>query len=549
MTSTPPARPDAVFVFRPPPPRAAGPDPLRWWALAVIALAQLTVLLDGTIVNIALPSAQAELGMGDGSRQWVITAYSLALGGLLLLGGRVVDLMGRRRAFVVGLLGFSVASAVGGAATTPVMLFAARAGQGAFAALLMPTALSLLVTMFTDPRERGRAFAVFGTVSGVGSAAGLILGGLLTEYLGWRWCMYVNVPIALAAIAGGLRVLRGDGRGPGGTRLDVAGALWGCGGVTAAVYGCSAAEARGWADATVLGALAAAAVLLVVFAVHQGRVRDPLLPLRVVRERMRAGALGIAALGQIGTFAVLLFVTYYLQVVLGYSAVLAGVAFLPLTVGMTGGVTLAARLAPRSPARSLVTPALLVAAAGALLLTRVGTGSSYAAVVLPALVLCGLGLGGAAMTAMTVATAGVAPADSGAASAVFTAAQQVGGSVGTAVLNTVAASVAADRLAGTPTPSPGARAEAAVHGFTVALWAVVALLVAGAAAALLLGAPRRAGHRGGRGPGRGDVARGVFRGLRRPARVRVQGRAVGCGGCLAAADRTDVDSVKDVHRP
>ncbi|WP_159041034.1 MFS transporter, partial [Streptomyces sp. FxanaA7] len=292
MTTRPPARPDTVSVFRSsgaqpagtgtrpagtppraagPDPRAAEPDPLRWWALTVIALAQLTVLLDGTIVNIALPSAQADLGMGDGSRQWVITAYSLSLGGLLLLGGRVVDLVGRKRAFVVGLLGFSVASAVGGAATTPVMLFAARAGQGAFAALLMPTALSLVVTMFTDPRERGRAFGVFGTISGVGSAAGLILGGLLTEYLGWRWCMYVNVPIALVAIGGGLRVLREDERSAGGARLDVVGALWGCGGVAAAVYGFSTAEARGWADAVVLGALAASAVLLVVFAVRQGR--------------------------------------------------------------------------------------------------------------------------------------------------------------------------------------------------------------------------------------------------------------------------------------
>lgn len=488
MTITPPTRPGTLSAFRPPGREASGPDPLRWWALTVIALAQLTVLLDGTIVNIALPSAQADLGMGNGSRQWVITAYSLALGGLLLLGGRVVDLVGRKRAFVVGLLGFSVASAVGGAATTPVMLFAARAGQGAFAALLMPTALSLVVTTFTDPKERGRAFGVFGTISGVGSAAGLIFGGLLTEYLSWRWCMYVNVPIALVAIGGGLRVLREGERGTGRARLDAVGALWGCGGVTAAVYGFSTAEARGWTDALVLGALAASAVLLVVFAVHQSRVRDPLLPLHIVRERGRAGALGIAALGQIGTFAVLLFLTYYLQVVLGYSAVAAGVAFLPLTVGMTGGVTLAARLAPRLAPQALVTPALLVAAAGALLLTRVGTDASYATLVMPALVLCGLGLGCAAMTAMTVATAGVAPADSGAASAVFTAAQQAGGSVGTAVLNTVAASVAADRLA--RAASDGAQAEAAVHGFTVALWVVVALLVAGAAAALLLATPR-----------------------------------------------------------
>ncbi|MDR3034306.1 MAG: MFS transporter [Kitasatospora sp.] len=468
---------------RPGPP---APDPLRWWALAVIAAAQLTVLLDGTIVNIALPSAQRDLGLGDGSRQWIVTAYTLALGGLLLLGGRVVDVVGRKRAFVTGLIGFAAASALGGAATVPAALLAARAAQGAFAALLTPAAISLVVATFTEPGERGRAFGVLGAISGAGSAGGLIAGGLLTEYLDWRWCMYVNVPIALAAVAAGLRVLRDPGgRGP--VRLDVPGALLGCGGLTVLVLGFARAEDSGWTSLPVGAAFAAGAVLLALFALRQTRAAHPLVPPRLVRDRARAGALAVAALGMVGVFGLLLFLTYYLQVVRGDSAVAAGVSILPLTVGMTAGVMLGARLAGRlAPCRTVV-PGLLVAAAGVALLALVDTGSSYPAQVLPALLLAGLGMGSTSMTCMVVATAMVAPADSGAASALYTTAQQIGGSVGTAVLNTVAAEAAARHLA-----AGADRAQSTVYGFTTALWGVAVLLVLTAlGTGLLVGGPLR----------------------------------------------------------
>ncbi|MFD9322381.1 MFS transporter [Streptomyces sp. NPDC060053] len=498
MTGSSAVSPGAPRAPEQPRETAAAPDPRRWWALAVIATAQLTVLLDGTIVNIALPSAQRDLGMSDGNRQWVITAYTLALGGLLLLGGRVVDIFGRKRAFVTGLLGFAAASALGGAATAPGVLFTARACQGAFAALLTPSALSLLITTFTEPKERGRAFGVYGSISGIGSAAGLIAGGLLTEYLNWRWCMYVNVPIALGAVAAALWILPDGARGTA-LRLDVPGAVLGCGGLTAVAYGFSEAEPRGWHSRPVLGALALGAALLVLFVVRQTRARHPLLPLGIVRDRRRAGALLVTGLGQIGMFGLLLFMTYYLQGVLGYSAVAAGVAFLPLTAAMTIGVTqIAARLAPHTAPRRVIVPGLLSAALGMLLLTRIDTDSAYVPHVLPAMVLFGLGLGSAGMTAMVAATAGVLPRDSGAASAMVTTSQQIGGSLGTAVLNTVAASAAARHLAHSSRTDTLARAESTVHGFTVALWGVVGLLLLTAAAAALLidgPAPQRAERR------------------------------------------------------
>lgn len=295
-----------------------GEDPRRWWGLVVIALAQLMVVLDATIVNIALPSAQRDLGMSDGNRQWVITAYTLAFGGLLLLGGRVADLVGRKRTFVIGLVGFAAASALGGAATGSGMLFAARALQGVFAALLAPSALSLLTTTFTDPKERGKAFGIYGALAGSGSAIGFIVGGLLTEYLNWRWCLYVNVPIAVAAVIGAL-VLLHDRPGHAGARLDVPGVLLGCGGLVAIVYGFSEAQPRGWSDALVLTLLVGGVVLLAAFVWWQSRTPMPLLPLHIVKDRNRAGCFLTMGLAVIGMFGLFLFMTYYLQVVLAYS--------------------------------------------------------------------------------------------------------------------------------------------------------------------------------------------------------------------------------------
>jgi EmrB/QacA subfamily drug resistance transporter len=458
--------------------------------LVVIALAQLMVVLDATIVNIALPSAQRDLDMSDGNRQWVITAYTLAFGGLLLLGGRIADLVGRKRTFVVGLVGFAAASALGGAATGAGMLFGARALQGVFAALLAPSALSLLTTTFTDPRERGKAFGIYGALAGSGAALGFIVGGLLTEYLGWRWCLYVNVPIAIAAVLGALALLH-DRPGHAGARLDVPGVLLGCGGLVAIVYGFSEAESRGWTDPMVLSLFAAGAVLLAVFVWWQSRAPMPLLPLHIIRDRNRAGCFLTMALAVIGMFGLFLFMTYYLQAVLVYSPVRTGLAFLPLTAAIIIGSTqISARLLQRVPPRMLMVPGMLLAATGMVLLTQITTHSSYASEILPALLLLGLGMGLTFMPVFATATAGVAPHDSGVTSATVNTSQQVGGSIGTALLNTIATTSTATYVTAHLTnPSDRTRVvrEGVVHGYTVAIWwAAGIMLLAGLIAGLMV---------------------------------------------------------------
>ncbi|MFJ9628718.1 MFS transporter [Streptomyces sp. NPDC091280] len=469
-------------------------DNRRWWALVVIALAQLMVVLDMTIVNIALPSAQTDLGMSDGNRQWVITAYTLAFGGLLLLGGRVSDLAGRKNTFMIGLIGFAAASALGGAAANQGMLFGARALQGVFAALLAPSALSLLTTTFTDPKDRGKAFGVFGAIVGAGAAVGLLAGGFLTQYLDWRWCLYVNVPIALVAFAGAWVLLSDSSRHPE-AHLDIPGALLGSTGMLTLVYGFSEAESRSWGDGLVLGLLAAGVVLLLAFGLWQTRARVPLLPMTVVKDRQRIGAFLTILFVTIGMFGVFLFLTYYMQRVLGYSPVKTGVAYLPITVGMiTGSTQIAARLVYRVPPRTLIVPGLLVAAGALALIAQVGVEPAYTKYVLPGMLMLGLGMGTAMMTSVSLATGGVAPRDSGAASATFNTAQQVGGSIGTALLNTIAATVTtryATAHAGPGVDKPLLEAKAAVHGFNVATWwAMASLLLAALIAGVLVNTDR-----------------------------------------------------------
>ncbi|GAB2753373.1 MFS transporter [Streptomyces bullii] len=465
-------------------------DPRRWWGLVVIALAQLMVVLDSTIVNIALPSAQRDLGMTDGNRQWVITAYTLAFGGLLLLGGRIADLVGRKRTFVTGLVGFAAASALGGAATTPGLLFGARALQGVFAAVLAPSALSLLTTAFTDPRERGRAFGIYGVLAASGSATGFIVGGLLTEYLDWRWCLFVNVPIAVIAVAGALALLRDPPRHAG-ARLDVPGVVLGCGGLVALVYGFSEAESRGWSDGLVLALFAVGVALLTVFVWWQSRAAVPLLPLHILRDRDRAGCFLTMMLAVLAMFGLFLFMTYYLQAVLGYSPVRTGLAFLPLTASiLIGSTQVSARLLPRLPPRMLLAPGMVLAASGMLILTRMTVRSSYATEILPALILIGLGMGLTFMPVFSTATAGVAPQDSGVTSATVNTSQQVGGSIGTALLNTIATASGAAYVAARPS-GPGLRSdivrEGVVHGYTVALWwAACIMLLAALVAGLMV---------------------------------------------------------------
>jgi EmrB/QacA subfamily drug resistance transporter len=462
------------------------PVPRRWVALVFIALAQLMVVLDATVVNIALPSAQRALGISDGDRQWVITAYTLAFGGLLLFGGRVGDLVGRRRAFLVGLVGFAAASALGGASRSEAMLLAARATQGAFGALLAPSALSLLAVAFPAGRERARAFGVYGAIAGGGAAIGLILGGVLTEYLNWRWALYVNVPIAVVGLLGGLAFVRDPAPPRGGSRADVPGAVLVTAGLVALVYGVTRAEAHGWSDRGVTVVFSAAAVLLLAFVTVEAMSREPLLPLPVVLDRNRGGAYLAVGLSVVGMFGLFLFLTYYLQVVRRYSPVEAGLAFLPMTAAMiTGSTQIAARLMNRVPPRALMAPGLLVAASGVVLLTRIHVDTAYIALVLPAQVLLGLGLGSALMPAMNLATAGVDPSHAGVASALVNTSQQVGGSIGTALLNTIATAATSRYVAAHPR-APRLAATGLVHGFTVALWWAVGVLVLAALAAMAL---------------------------------------------------------------
>lgn len=461
---------------------ASGPDPRRWLALAVIAVAQLMVVLDVSIVNIAIPEAGADLGISTADIQWVVTAYTLAFGGLLLLGGRIADFMGRKRTFVVGLLGFAGASALGGLAPSQELLFAARALQGGFAALLAPAALSLLAVTFTEPRERARAFGVFGAISGGGAAIGLILGGVLTEYASWRWTLGVNVPIAIVA-AGFAVALITESRATGDRRYDVPGVLLSTAGLVSLVYGFSkAAEAGvGWSDPVTLTLLAASAVLLVGFVLWERRATSPLLPLRIVLDRNRGGSYLTFLLVGAGLFAMFLFLTFYFQDTLGYTPLESGFAFLPFSAGIIVGAVVVSQLLPRVGPRPLIVGGLVLAVVGMLWLTRIGESSAYLADVLPAELALSFGMAMVFVPASSTALVGVEAHDAGIASATLNTAQQVGGSLGLALLNTFFASAVTGRLAEDPAAGPGA---ALVHGYHVAfVWGAGFL-----ALALLIGA-------------------------------------------------------------
>ncbi len=466
----------------------------RWIALSFIALAQLMIALDATIVSIALPWAQRALGASDAQRQWVITAYTLAFAGLLLVGGRIADTFGRKRTFVIGLAGFALASAVGGSAATFGVLLAARAAQGAFAALLAPTALSLLAVTFTQPHERARAFALYGAIAGSGAALGLLLGGVLTQYFGWRWCLYVNIPIAVATAVGGWRALGGNGGGHG-QRVDIPGVVFATGGLVALVYACTQAVSSGWGSGTVIGFLAASAVLLCAFVVREARTSAPLLPLQIVLDRNRGGAYLAVAFAIAGMFGAFLFLTYYLQVVLRYSPLQAGLAFLPLTLAsQAGSWGIASVLMPRVPARWIMAPGALTAAAGMLILTQIQVDSGYLAHVLPAEILLGIGIACVMAPAFNVGTRGVDPRQAGVAAATVNAATQIGASLGTALLNTIAAGATAAYLAGLR-PSAEVVNQGLVRGYAVATaWAAGVLVLGAIMTAILIDAGRPAPH-------------------------------------------------------
>jgi EmrB/QacA subfamily drug resistance transporter len=459
---------------------------IRWLILALIGVAQLMVVLDATIVTIALPSAQEALGFSDESRQWVVTAYALSFGSLLLFGGRIGDLFGRKRVFVTGLAGFAAASALGGAASSFGVLVGARALQGAFAALLAPATLSLLTTTFTIPEERNRAFSVFGMIGASGAAIGLILGGALTEYVDWRWTMFVNLMLAIPAAAAAVRLIPSDAVQTSRSRIDLPGTLTASAGLLALVYGFSNAETHSWGSPVTIAALVAAGALLTTFVAIERRVAHPLLPLRVVTDRARGG--GFLALGIVGAgmFGVFLFLTYYLQQTLGFSPLGSGLAFLPMVAMiMPAGAIGQTRLLPRFGPRPLVAAGMGLSAAGMLMFTGVTVGSSYATAVLPGLLVIGLGLGLIFAPAMDTATRGVDGPDAGVASALVNTGQQVGGSVGTALLSTLASS-AAGAYASTHQAAANVAAHAAVHGYTTAFTWAAAVFAVGALLAWLL---------------------------------------------------------------
>jgi EmrB/QacA subfamily drug resistance transporter len=459
----------------------AQPDPRRWLILIVIAVAQLMVVLDATVMNIALPSAQRDLGFGNVDRQWIVTAYSLSFGSLLLFSGRLADLVGRKVMFITGLVGFAAASAVGGASVSFAMLVTARASQGVFGAVLAPAALSLLATTFTDPKERGKAFGIYGSVAAGGGAVGLLLGGALTSYLSWRWCLYINLVFAGAAVIGALLLLHKQPKS--GARLDVPGVVLVSAGMFCLVYAFSNAATHDWSTPSTYGFLAAGVVLLAVFAFWMGRAKFPLLPPRVVLDRNRGAAyLSILIVGA-GMFGIFLFLTYYLQDTLGYSPVITGVAFLPMIAGVATSSNLSnIVLMPRIGPKPIVATGLVLAAAGMAWTTRIGLHSGYASAILGPIIVTGLGMGLVFSTAFNTGTYGVQPQDTGVASASVNTGQQLGGSMGTSLLNTIAASATAGYVASHLHGKPTAvlTQTALVHGYTTAFWWCAGIFLAGA---------------------------------------------------------------------
>jgi EmrB/QacA subfamily drug resistance transporter len=454
-------------------------DPTRWRTLFVVAISQLMIVLDSSIMNIAIPSAKVDLGITDANQQWVITAYTLAFGSLLLLGGRIGDYMGRKKIFLIGLVGFAAASALGGIASTQGMLFASRALQGVFAALLAPAALAIISVTFTVPTERAKAFGVIGAISGGGAAIGLILGGTLTEYASWRWCLGVNTPIAIVAALLAIKFVH-ESKASGDNTYDIPGVVTATAGLFSLTYGFNEAATKGWSSSTTISFLVAAVVLLIIFVAIESKVANPLMPLRVVTERNRGGSyLGSLVVGA-GLFSMFLFLGLYLQVILGYSPLKSGFAFLPFTAGIIIFAGIASQLLPKFGPRALMVPGLVAAGVGLLLMTRITPDTSYTTHVLPSLLIMSSGMALVFIPLTSTSLHAVSSHDTGVASAMLNTSQQVGGSLGTALLNTIAATATTSFI--TANSALGERLPdfAMTHGFVVAFKYSAALLFVGA---------------------------------------------------------------------
>jgi len=458
-----------------------GQAPDRWRTLFVVAISQLMLVLDGSIMNIAIPRAQADLMISDANRQWIITAYTLAFGSLLLFGGRIGDYVGRKKIFIVGLLGFAGASALGGVAANQEMLYASRALQGVFGALLAPAALAIISETFTVPAERAKAFGVFGAISGGGAAIGLIAGGALTEFFSWRWCLGVNTPIAIIAAILAFKFVH-ESKSDGDKTYDVPGVVTATAGLFSLTYGFNEAATKGWSATSTLSFLAISILLLISFVVIESKVANPMMPLRVVTERNRGGSyLGSLIVGA-GLFSMFLFLGLYLQNILGFSPLKSGFAFLPFTAGIIFGAGIASQLLPKFGPKPLMVPGLVSASIGLLLLTRITPETSYATHVVPSLLIMSFGMALVFIPLTSTSLHGISGRDTGVASAMVNTSQQIGGSLGTALLSTIAVtattnyskanSVAQGDMVG--------GAFAATHGFTVAFQFSAAFLFIGA---------------------------------------------------------------------
>jgi EmrB/QacA subfamily drug resistance transporter len=435
----------------------------RWLALVVIGIAQLMIVLDSSIVNIALPDAQVALHISNADRQWALTAYTLTFGGLLPLGGRIGDYFGRKRIFLMSLFGFAGASAFGAAAQSGTWLYSARAIQGVFAALLAPAVLSLITTTFTEIHERAKAFAVYGAISGAGGAIGLVAGGALTSYLSWRWTLLVNTPIAIATAIAAVPLLK-ESRAEGSRQLDIPGTLGITGGLALLVYGFTEASIHGWEAPRTIALLVVSGIVLAQFLVWETRAKNPILPLRIIADRNRGGSYAAFFLATLAMFGTFLFLTYDFQSVLGYSALRAGIAFLPFPVGVIISSTIASKTLPRFGPRTLGIIGFSMVTLGALWLTQLPPHPAYLVHVVPAELLISLGMGQVFVPLSSTALLGVPNHDAGAASALVSTMQQVGASVGIALLNTIATSATASYAA----THGGFTKAAQVHGFTSA---------------------------------------------------------------------------------